>query len=272
METAEPARVVVPNPGPPKVIGILNIVFASLLLVMALFQGVMLLFMPFVGNFMKASFEQGKAKAAAEHRQRVSEQVAELDRLIAEAQDETEKAQLQVEKTKVQNSPPPFMPNTMAGMDMANDPKVRAFNWIDLVTSLALNIPMLISGIWLVRLRESGRRLALWVQGLKALRVLLLLVASAMVVAPTVTRQLDTMFTQLGQDIARSQPGRAVQVQQQMRQTARIMGVFMTVFYVGFYGSCFLYPAVSLWVLTRPGARAACRIASEPPLEPDVVT
>jgi hypothetical protein len=264
MATAPQPRYVVPNPRLPRVVGILNIVFGALLILVGLGRAVHALYMPAMAEMMRAQQSKLEADARAQEEAAKAALLGELDRRAAAAKTPAEEAAIEAERAAIRSRPRPFVPNLTSGMEMARDPAYVRFDWAEILTGLALNVPLVAAGIALLRPREWGRRLALWVAGLKLVRLAILAVASVVVVVPLVARSMDRQFEAIG---AQMPTGRAATPAQarQLKQMSGVMGVVMTGFYVGFYVLGAIYPAVVLGVLTRPGVRAACQ---EPKPEP----
>jgi hypothetical protein len=150
--------------------------------------------------------------------------------------------------------------NPMYGM---NDPKVLRFTLIDAVTGLAVNAAMLASGIGLINLQRWGARLWTWTAWIKIVRLVVLWgFMYIIVVTPSLSENMGRsavamLNSQVG---ARRAPplGELTKVYAVMNL---IVGVGMVVF-----GS--VYPAISLWILGRPGVKAALR--KEAPKEPEL--
>jgi hypothetical protein len=269
MSTSLPPGYVIPNPGPAKTIGILNIVFASILILYGLVQVASSLLMPTIRTSMEANQRKMEADALKKHQDSIAEDLKELDEKEKAAKTDEEKAEIQAERERVKNRPKPFIPNTTIGLEMAADPKVMRFQIGEILTGLALNVPMLISGIGLIMLREWARRLAVWVAGLKILRLAIVLVFSMTILVPAMMRMMNKQMDAMATQIQQSQPGRAG-VQQQMKQAGNVAGIAIGASYAGMYSLGMIYPAIALIVLTRPRVRAACIVASKP--EPDVLS
>ncbi|MBX6315424.1 MAG: hypothetical protein IRY99_21310 [Isosphaeraceae bacterium] len=263
MDTPQTPQVIVPNPGLPKTIGILNIVFGSLLLLYGLCMGASTLFMPALGSMMQAQQKKLEAEAQAKHKAQIEEELADLDRREAEAETEQEKAEIQAQREQVKKRPPPLVPNTAMGFDMVKDPTYLRFIWGEIITGLLLNVPLLISGIALLGLREWGRKLALWIAGLKLVRLVILLVLAVTMIAPGMARRMDREFAKLGAQIQQTRPG-GPPIQPKMKTMSAITGAAMTAQYVFMYGLGMVYPVIVLWVLTRPRAKYACLAVSKP--------
>src|SRR5262249_36901511 len=143
MSQTLPPGYVIPNPGPPKVIGILNIVFGALLLLYGLCQGAGALFMPVMQGMMETQQKQTEAEAKRRQEERIAAQLKELDAKEQAAQDDEEKKAIQAQREELKSQPPPFTPNTTMGFAMYSNPTIKAFNWGDIITCLIVNVPLL---------------------------------------------------------------------------------------------------------------------------------
>jgi hypothetical protein len=265
MTHAKQAGAVVPNPRLPRTMGILNIVFGSLLILAGLGKVVSTLYMPAVSAMMRAQQAKMEADALAKEQEDVADLLAGLAEREKAATTPAQKEEIEAERAAIRSRPKPFVPNMTAGTEVAQDPAFVRFNWGEILTGLALNAPMLASGIALLRLREWGRRLALWVAGLKLVRLLVLTIASLIVVAPLMTRMMGQEFEKVGTQMQQAGRGAGPVQAQQLKQMRFFTGIAMTASYVGFYALGAIYPAVVLRVLTRPGVRAACNDAKPGP-------
>lgn len=256
MSKTTAAGPVLPNPQGPKTIGLLNIIFASGLMLWSLCSAVSVAMMPLFSEAMKIPQQQ---LAKAGEQQRAAELQAVADQEQA-ATTEQEKEDLRAQRREIQRRPKPTLPPTMDMAKMGLDqPPVIATVWLDVLTSLVLNTLMIVAGVGLIRFREWGRRLSLWVAGLKILRLAIVSAAYVLVFVPVIARGVaDMMADMMAQQQAAMGRGPAGGMLN-YQELARIYGITYTVMYlaIGVFGA--IYPAISLWVLTRPGAVAACR-------------
>jgi hypothetical protein len=114
------------------------------------------------------------------------------------------------------------------------------------------NVLMLISGVGLIRLREWGRKLAVWVAALKIVRLIVLYGIFIMVMVPIFVKLILDMFEEMAQSLP---PGAG------RPPIAGMTTMFGTMFSVSAVAVMILgsiYPGIVLWLLTRPGVKAAC--------------
>jgi hypothetical protein len=122
-------------------------------------------------------------------------------------------------------------------------------------------VAMLIAGIGLLQLKESGRKLALWTFGLKVVRLCALAVMMIIIVIPITSRMTSEMMAGMTKGGAGAPPQA---VFGDMAKFQAAMGTVQAVLGTAF-GS--IWPIVGMVLLTRPGTRAACQAsAAKPPL------
>jgi hypothetical protein len=248
-----------PRPsGAPKVIGILNIVFGSALALGGLCCGVYLLTLsslsPVIGaqqNLMQQQFQASQ----------VAERTAALDQLkqaLEAAEADDEKQRIQAEIDALEATPMAVMPAMpdMTKMYGMNNPRVIGFSSVDMLSSILLNVVLIVSGVGLVALREWGRKLAIIVAGLKIARLLVLQTISIIFIVPAMAKQMAEAMEQMMSQMPSGSgggppPGFSSNFAMVYGTSMTVTAVCMVIF-----GS--IYPCIVLWVLTRPQAKAAC--------------
>lgn len=168
METAAPAGFVVPNPRIPKVLGVLNIVFASALLILGLCTAASRLLTPALMSMAKEAQKKNADVAEAVRRQQLKD--LEAAEKSAEAEDQRQEIRDQRKAAETANADP-----TAALMDPAqmgfSDRRLQAWYVIEFLSGILLNVLMLASGIGLVQFRPWGRSLGIWTAGAKVVRL-----------------------------------------------------------------------------------------------------
>ncbi len=259
MASAAPSGYIVPLPRIPKVIGILNIVFAAGLLACGICSGIYAAFMPAMMRGMTQSMKQMEEKQKSEVKDALKamedeEAAAKTDeeRTEIEAKNATKKRELQESLKR----PLLFPTMDMEKMGM-NDPKLMGWWWLEVVSGFALNVMLLVSGIALVRFKRSGITMGLSCAGLKILRLVLLWGFFVFAIVPGMSQKLGNAVGEMFEQQQAMAPGRkgGPPPREFMIRTYTIMyssmGIAMIV-----VGS--IYPGVCLVLLSRPGARAAC--------------
>jgi hypothetical protein len=250
-----------PNPLIPRAMGSLNIVLALALMVCGLGPLFWVLLIP-VGarNFDKV---QKQLEVQEE-----SERKAEAEQFAAEekaANTDEAKAEVRARRKDAANRPRMSAAFKLdVGSTGLTDRRLRAFVWAEFVSGLALNLLLLASGIGLVMRRLWGLKMALWVAALKPVRLGLVYGYFAVAIVPLVSQGIARFLVQT--------------TAQQQQAMGRPMPPAVTaekltrLFSVGFGSGAVavillgsVYPAISLWLLSRPGARAACSGAGRAP-------
>src|SRR5205823_4367591 len=171
-----------------------------------------------MGPMMAAQREQMTQTLRAEHDAKLKKLQDDIDA----ADDEEEKAALQAKLKKEQALPVPTIPDTSK---MVAAPVIQAYMVTDAASGLLLNLLMLVSGIGLLALKGWGRVLALWVAGLKIVRLVALYGYCALAVAPVWAQQMRTMMEEINQSVP--QGGKAMR-SEEVNQFTTVMGAMMT--------------------------------------------
>jgi len=157
------------------------------------------------------------------------------------------------EQPPAANSPetPPVVgaPAGSIGVFGMDDPAFVRFVIVDSVTGLILNGLMFATGVGLVNLRAWAARWWTWVAWTKLVRLFLVWGVYIVAVAPSYSDRLARYFFAT-MPFHRGRGPRLAQMTRSLAVMNLIMAVAMIVF-----GS--IYPAVSLWIIGRPGVRAA---------------
>ncbi|MHC5540157.1 hypothetical protein ACYOEI_18205 [Singulisphaera rosea] len=255
-----------------KTIGMLNLVFGGALFLCGL--GCLHPIAPILADFKPFTYE-------TEMTQLVYEQYR--GQLIGILADQEKKATDARDKARLKQERMAWEANRTKIVDQLD---VKAINrdlfwlpyylWADVVTAPILNLLMLASGLGLVQLKSWARAMGLWVARLKILRLVLLTLFLFVCVVPPTSRilasMLSTDFAKVAIAIKAAKDGtnagdvplKAQFTPDDLRPVFRFMGHFYAVGLLAFGA---VYPSISLIILTRPGARLACELASE--VEPE---
>jgi hypothetical protein len=254
---------VTPKPRLPRLIGSLNIVFGFCLFL----RGLDLLSAvgPSFAQNEPFKLERGDAQNLYDQLRR--RQIVELETLEQSTKDESKKASFREVRRDLEA-------NHESNIDRKLDLKeinrvllwIHWYFWTDFATGPVLNLFMLASGIGLTQLRVWARRMALWVAALKIVRIVALTLVFTLFIVPQARRVIDTIVpTELGRVIVTRE--HVNQLQSSLGPplfgiTAENYGIFMSVvasavaILIMFVS--LVYPVVTLIVLNRPGAKAAC--------------
>src|SRR3954452_25454004 len=187
MADATQAGTVVPSPRIPKVIGILNIVFASGLILGALCMAGYAAMLPMLGKAMEGV--QKQADLEVEKRKQADLKAVEEEAKTATT--DVEKQSLEARRREIEARPKVQM---APGMDFnkmgMNDPKLRFYGWADALSAVVLNVAMLASGIGLVRRRRWGISLGIGTALAKIVRLVVLYSFFALAVVPTLAQNM----------------------------------------------------------------------------------
>ncbi len=244
MSAALPSGYVVPTPQPAKTFGLLNVIFGILLILWGACQGAGALAMPFLPQFFEGIQTKVQTEVKAE-REGELKALAEAEKA---ATTDEEKAQIVAQRAQIEATPVVDPIGPMKAMfGMYEDRRFLTYYWAEALSGIVLNGLMIASGLGLMKLRESGRRLALGVAAAKIVRLIALVVVVVAVIAPLTAEYMKQMAAAMPAAGGPAMGG----LMQQAAASASIQAVAFAVF-----GS--IYPVLTLWFLTRPGVRAAC--------------
>jgi hypothetical protein len=245
---------VIPNPRIPKVLGILDIVFASGLLLVGLCMGAMTAMQPYLNKAL--TDVQKKAEAQAEAKRQAD--LKAIEEQEKDAETEGEKLSLKADREAIEARPKAAVPPTFDFNKLRmSDPKLTAYGWVDVSSALLLNVLMLVGGIGLVRRKTWGLSLSIGTFVAKIARLVLLYAYFALVIVPPLAQTMGKLISEMmmSQQQAMGRPAPAGMGSSTLVQ---VYYISYTVFAVAMIVFGSIYPAIALWLLTRPGARAAC--------------
>jgi hypothetical protein len=244
---------VLPKPGVPKTLGILNIIFGVLLVLYGLCQVGGLLAAPALVQFAEKTVKDVQAQQEAQQKK----QLKDLDDRAAAAKTDEEKQAIEKEKANVLAAPPPPQPVDMSAMTgQLRDPTVMAYSYLQFGTGVLMNILLIVAGIGLIRLTSWGRSLSLWLAGLQIVRLAIIAAVGLVVIQPITAVNTEKMLAKMEADakVQGGAPGAAASV-----QAARTMAGMSSLFIVAYLVFGSIYPVVTLILLNSAGARAACQ-------------
>lgn len=252
-----------PKPAIPKTLGILNVIFAVVLVVWGTCTGIGALLAPQIQQFGQGIVEKAKQDAEA----RKSADLKALDDREKAATSDEEKATIAQERTAVNNRPLPVMPTVTATPDTFKDPTARVYLIVQLLSGLLLNILMLVAGIGLIRLTGWGRALGVWWAGLQVAQLVILGVVSFILIQPIQAKTTEATIAEMKKQLTGpNAPPNAAFTIQLMETVAKLTPVFAALYIV----AGMTYPIISLVLLRTPGARAACLDRPADPYPPAV--
>jgi hypothetical protein len=260
MVNKQPGKWVVPNPQLPRSFGLMHIVFGSLLLLIGVGYGLYYHYVPTIAKNLQAQAKEVQDKVKADH----DAKVAELKKQEAAAKTKEEKAALQAERVVLEDAGGTIRTPTidLSNMNVMSDRRLLAYYITEVSTGIVLNLLMIISGAALLALTEWGRRLGIWVAALKILRWFAMTAATMVLVLP-VSMELSQKALAATEAQMQAQGQRAA-MPMPMSELFRMIAIFGAVFMVFSAIVASIYPAMSIWYLTRAAARAACMKQPEP--------
>jgi hypothetical protein len=150
-------------------------------------------------------------------------------------------------------APPSANPAGIAMMGM-NDPKLIRFTLLDAITGLVVNLMMLASGIGLINTRRWGAQLWAWTAWIKIVRLVLLWgFLYIVVVAPSFSESMARGALAM----VNSRVG--VRGAPSLGQLTRAYAIMNLIVAAGMVVFGVVYPVLSLWMLSRPGVKAALK-------------
>jgi hypothetical protein len=259
------AQWVVPNPQIPRSFGLMNIIFGSLMLLTAAGFAVSFFVFPTFNKRMQMDVKKLQEERKAEQDKKLDE----LKRREAAAKTEKEKQAVEDERTILEKDVEPDLSemNDLLGWNIFADIRLAVFYLGEVGAAILLNLLMIISGVGLMALAEWARRMAIWVAWLKILRWVAMTVVTLMLVLPISLEKSQKAFRQVEAQAKAQSGGKAVFIG--ISQMGRVMAIASAVFTVFEAVVASVYPALSLWFLSRPPTRAAClreTPSTEPPL------
>ncbi len=252
---------VVPNPQIPRSFGLMNIIFGSVMLLVGAGYAAWFACAPMITQQMRAGIKKQQEidKAARESK------LAELKQQEDAAKTDEDKATIRDERKALEKHVAPDLSgmDDILGWNVFSDVRLAIFYISEVSTGMLLNLLMIISGAGLMALAEWARRLALGVAWLKILRWVAMIAVTMFLVLPITVERSQKLFQQIEAQAKVQSGGKAVVLpMSQMGRFTAISGAVVVVF-SGVVAS--VYPALSLWFLTRPPSRAACLMEATSP-------
>ncbi|MDB5353216.1 MAG: hypothetical protein JWN86_4463 [Planctomycetota bacterium] len=246
------------DPRTPKTMGILNIIFALVLMACGLCLGVYSLLLPMVGI---AAESQQRLEAELVQKRNVA--VAKLQEAENAATEGTKKAELKARREDLQvEEAGPVARRPMLADRRLRDPRFLGHFLLDMTSGLLLNVMMLVSGVGLIFLKGWGRSLAVFVAWSKIVRLLAIALSMTFVVAPFATTAIAEVLAEAKAANPNPAPGDLGP------EFATTVGMVLTsaCWVLFLLGS--IYPGLTIWLLGRPSVREACRGGKTRPSQP----
>jgi hypothetical protein len=257
IKTPQQGRWVVPNPRIPRTFGWLNVVFGVILLLAGAYSVAMFFLAPRVLRWV-----QGQVQPLIDfQKQQRDSKIAELKKQEEAAKTEAEKKEFQDRRAAIESAaaPPNDMFADIQNWNIYNDRRVATYFWREVSAGILLNLLMIIAGIGLLRAAEWARRLTVGVSWIKIARRLAMIATTMLLIMPITTGKVREVYAKMDAQIAKGGGRTPPFPLTSMAPIIAVATAAGTVF-EGVVAS--VYPALAIWYLTRPRARAACLTAS----------
>lgn len=259
------ARKALPNFRTARVMGLLNVVFATQLLLCGLVLGGYVAVMPLFTRMMSGVQKEAEDRI---EQSRAGERAA-LAEKVESAKSVEDKALAKARLEEFDRRP---RLSLAAAMDMKglglNDPVAIGWAWAEVITGLVLNVALLASGVGLMHWKPWARKVGLATASLKLARLVLVYGFFVLVIVPPLARNLGGMIVNMATQ-QQAAMGAGPGALPDASFFARVYGVMYSAMGVGMVVVGSVYPLILLWQLTRPGVRSACSGAFVLPREPN---
>jgi hypothetical protein len=254
MASGEPR--VIPKPGIPRTLGILNIIFGVICLLWGGCQVTLVLVAPAVADVADKALKSVETKQKEEH----AASVKAAEEREKTATDPAAKKEAADEKARLIASPPKSQqPISMKeSFEAFTDPTIKTYTLIQGGSEALANLLLVIAGIGLLRTAPWGLSMSLWLAGLQIVRVLVLAGVNWVYVYPESQKIAERQLAKL--EIKANEPGGnpALASSLQWSRAAMKMGPYQM---IGIVLAASTYPIITLCLLNTAGAAAACRPA-----------
>jgi hypothetical protein len=237
----EPLPAYEPNQSLARTIGTLNIIFGAILLSCGACGALNAVAQPVVAPMFQAQNQSLVQEMQAKRD-------ARIDRLRQEEKEATtpeEKAEIHARRQAEEARPLPKVPDFT---EFFRDSRLLGYGIADSLIGIILNIALLIAGIGLVRLRNWGRVMSLWVAGLKIICDTCLLAILLIWVLPAMIERIRDWFQTMGSGAPPAALTTATTFLTYVYGVGAVIGYILSL----------IYPIVILVALTRRSVIAAC--------------
>ena len=251
MSSPEPRVLAVPNFRTARLMGIFNALFAVEILACGLLMSAYVATLPLMARAMKQFTSQIEQQADRQKQTALKG----LDEEAAKATTEAEKTAIAARREKIETAPKVML---APGVDFSkmgfDDPTILTWSWVELLSGMGLNVMLLASGVGLMHWKPWGRTLGIWTGVLKIARLLVFYLLFIIFIVPPMSK----VFGELAVDMMQQQQAAVGRQGGPPKDVfVRIYAVMYTVMGVGFAATGVIYPAVMVWILTRPGVVSA---------------
>lgn len=236
----------------PSLVGMLNVIFGIMLLLYALGWIAWTLAAPHLAK----AFLTDKQIERAEEKARKETQLEDLKkRELAETSPE-KKTTLNKEIMALETDIDQNYRDTRSLIEQEKDLRIAIPEWIDAAMNLVGSVLMIVSGIGLLSLRQSGRTLALWVAGVQLAWAAFSFIYALTVTIPVSVEQVVVAFRK---EAVRNGPTPFIRTPNMIGEmTAGAAGVMAVATFV----FSAIYPSITLWLLNKNTVKAAFLVVS----------
>lgn len=227
----------------PMTLGIMNIAFGVLLMLLALFG----LMSAVITPMMSSMFADMNKQMQAQGERRFDERRKRLQEEAAAADDEKQRELIESQLKELAKSPVPAMPDI--SKMVPTDRRLTIWGVSDAISGLLVNLLLVIAGVGLVMRREWGRKWGVGVSVVKVIRVVTSYCFWIFMCVPIISKQIGGAMNEFMTQAAKGkQPPFSFEV---------LYGAIYTGYGVLMIVAGMIYPIVCLWLLTRPRVKAA---------------
>jgi hypothetical protein len=259
MDKPAPGRWVVPNPRICRTFALLNIIFGGLMLMVGIGYAVWYFVAPSFIKQMQAGVRAQLAEQKAEHQAKIDE-IKQKEKSAKNAE-EKEKLQAEREDLEAEEAAGLDFAGDLSDWNIFSDPRARAFYAAETGSGILLNLFMIISGAGLLALSEWARRLGIWVACFKIARWVVIVIVTLVVIVPITTEKTQSVVQKVQMQGATKGGVRVTTFPMSSMAQFTAIATAVTTIFGAVMAS--IYPALAIWFLTRPSARAAC-LAKQP--------
>lgn len=237
----------IPDPHTPKTFGVLNIVFALLLMPCSMCMTFYALVPALLGFVSENVAQQANVREL-----QLKAELSRLDEDMKTATTDEQRQEIQNKRSAIEAAPAPKadFPKIFSNEGFRK-PVYMAHFIGDLSSGLFLNLLMLISGAGLVYLKGWGRVLAILISWMKVIRLLILAISSMFLLAPW----LSNLVNVLEQEAIKMDPALGATAPNAGSKAALLVTIAGWLIFA--FGA--IYPIVQIRFLSLPSVREACR-------------
>ena len=257
MSIPKTERLILPDEKTARRFGLLNIIFASLLLVGNLWTAGFLFAVPVSMRIVDHIAAVVTASEKNANEAEIKEWTAKAE--AATTEDARQEAREKIES--LQRGENNQFTVSVTGFRTYQDRRVLAYSIVEVTTGLVLNTLLLVSGAGLIGLREWGRKLAVVTAALKLVRLFTLSAVSIAVVVPiTAAMMSKDMAPLVAQMKAKGGPNNPASmfINPQMFSAQGAGGVVIGLIFAS------IYPVLLLFQLNKARVKAACQEPMKP--------